>query len=73
MDVYQRRGRILRLEASIMSATPGVPIIESDQATPAERQGTDEGLLEVGSVSGETKGSPLGNALDTSGNDFMWV
>ena len=55
-----------------MSAEPDVPVIESDKSTVVDGKDIDHGLLEVGSVSGKTKGSPLGNAVDTSGADWKF-
>ena len=52
-----------------MSAVPSVRVgFESDM----EIADMDGGLVEVGSVSQETKGSPLGFSSDSSGGDFQF-
>ena len=51
-----------------MSAVPSVRVgFESDMEIVAEM---DDGLVEVGAVSQETRGQILGANIDTSSNDY---
>ena len=59
-----------KFEARNMSVEPRVSVIESDKDVVVERKDGDDGLVEVGSVSETTKGTPLGNQIDGSGADF---
>jgi hypothetical protein len=55
-----------------MSPEPRVSVIESDKEGLVEGEDTNDGLVEVGSVSGQTKGAPLGIVLDASESDFAF-
>jgi hypothetical protein len=55
-------------EAINMSAVPSVRVgFESDMEIVADM---DDGLVEVGAVSQETKGQLLGTNIDPSGSDY---
>lgn len=55
-----------------MAPEPRVSVIESDKEGLVEGEDTNDSLVEVGSVSGQTKGAPLGIVLDASESDFAF-
>ena len=60
------------LEVINMAPEPRVSVIESDKEGLVEGEDTNDSLVEVGSVSGQTKGAPLGIVLDASESDFAF-
>jgi hypothetical protein len=64
-ELLNNNGQHMPVEEVNMNATP-TDVVNEEKNTEVVHEG-EEGLMELGSVTSETKGTPLGNTLDVGG------